>query len=107
MCPAQSHSNLTYTNAGGISEYLRFAPLVRRPPRCAPAGRPTEAPNHLPAEVAQQRVLQEHVTHAASGECSSARAVGSRLQQARSFFPTAGAAAAVIVAARGGAPSIA
>ena len=28
------------------------------------------------------------MTHAASGECSSARAVGSRLQQARSFFPT-------------------
>ena len=27
--PAQSHSNLTYTNAGGISEYLLFAPLVR------------------------------------------------------------------------------
>ena len=45
------------------------------------------------------------MTHAASGECSSARAVGSRLQQARSFFPTAGAAAAVIVAAAGGAPS--
>ena len=73
--------------------------------RCAPAGRPTEAPNHLPYEVAQRRDLHEHVTHAASGECSSARAVGSRLQQARSFFPTAGAAAAVIVAAAGGAPS--
>ena len=56
--------------------------------RCAPAGRPTEAPNHLPYEVAQRRDLHEHVTHAASGECSSARAVGSRLQQARSFFPS-------------------
>ena len=73
--------------------------------RCAPAGRPTEAPNHLPYEVALRRDLHEHVTHAASGECSSARAVGSRLQQARSFFPTAGAAATVIVAAAGGAPS--
>ena len=31
LCPAQSHSNLTYTNAGGISEYLLSAPLVRRP----------------------------------------------------------------------------
>ena len=31
MCPAQSHSNLTYTNTGGISEYLLSAPLVRRP----------------------------------------------------------------------------
>ena len=41
-CPAQSHSNLTYTNAGGISEYLLFAPLVRRPgaPRLAARQRP-------------------------------------------------------------------
>ena len=41
-CPAQSHSNLTYTNAGGISEYLRFSPLVRRPgaPRLAARQRP-------------------------------------------------------------------
>ena len=31
LCPAQSHSNLTYTNTGGISEYLLSAPLVRRP----------------------------------------------------------------------------
>ena len=40
--PAQSHSNLTYTNAGGISEYLLFAPLVRRPgaPRLAARQRP-------------------------------------------------------------------
>ena len=103
--PAQSHSNLTYTNAGGISEYTCFSHRWSGVPVRAPAGRPTEAPNHLPYEVAQRRDLHEHVTHAASGECSSARAVGSRLQQARSFFPTAGAAAAVIVAAAGGAPS--
>ena len=39
LWPAQSHSN-----AGGISEYLLFPPLVRR----VPAGRPIEAPNNLP-----------------------------------------------------------
>ena len=35
-------ANLTYTNAGGISEYLLFAPLVRRPgaPRLAAQQRP-------------------------------------------------------------------
>ena len=70
-----------------------------------PGWPPDRGPFTCTAEVAQQRVLQERVTHAASGECSSARAVGSRLQQARSFFPTAGAAAAVIVVARGGSPS--
>ena len=40
-----------------------------------PAGRPTEAPNHLHSQSAQQRILQEHVTRVASGEGSSARAV--------------------------------
>ena len=46
LWPAQSHSNLTYTNAGGISEYLLFAPLVRRPGAPRLAAR-YEAPNHL------------------------------------------------------------
>ena len=49
------------------------SPLVQRPER--PAGRPTEAPNHLHSQSAQQRILQEHVTRVASGEGSSARAV--------------------------------
>ena len=48
-CPAQSHSNLTYTNAGGISEYLRFSPLVRRPgaPRLAARQRPIHSEENL------------------------------------------------------------
>ena len=45
--PAQSHSNLTYTNAGGISEYLLFAPLVRRVPV-----RPGCPPNRGPKSLA-------------------------------------------------------
>ena len=63
---------------GSLSEAITFhtrsdSPLVQRPER--PAGRPTEAPNHLHSQSAQQRILQEHVTRVASGEGSSARAV--------------------------------
>ena len=61
---------------GSLSEAIysphtqRPSPLVQRPEH--PAGRPTEAPNHLHSQSAQQRILQEHVTRVASGEGSSA-----------------------------------
>ena len=66
------------------------SPLVQRPER--PAGRPTEAPNHLHSQSAQQRILQEHVTRVASGEGSSARAVD--LHQLQILPPRGGRLAA-------------
>ena len=75
---------------GDLQSTHTDSPLVQRPER--PAGRPTEAPNHLHSQSAQQRILQEHVTRVASGEGSSARAVD--LHQLQILPPRGGRRAA-------------